>query len=291
MNGPGKSDRSTVPEKPSNKGHAAARPAERVEGKDLAKGNSGQQTRSRTQSRARLQQALDRVRQAARKDRGLRLNALWHHVYDVERLREAYFSLKRTAAPGMDGQTWQHYGQALEENLADLSARLQRGAYRAKPVRRVWIPKADGRERPIGVPTLEDKIVQRAAAEVIGAVFDADFKGFSYGFRPARSAHNALDAVVVGLKRKKIGWILDADIRGFFDTIDHGWLMKFVEHRIADQRVHRHVKKWLKAGVLEDGQRTVMEEGTPQGGSISPRLANIYLHYVLDAWADSWRRK
>jgi len=291
MNGPGKSDRSTVPEKPSNKGHAAARPAERVEGKDLAKGNSGQQTRSRTQSRARLQQALDRVRQAARKDRGLRLNALWHHVYDVERLREAYFSLKRTAAPGMDGQTWQHYGQALEENLADLSARLQRGAYRAKPVRRVWIPKADGRERPIGVPTLEDKIVQRAAAEVIGAVFDADFKGFSYGFRPARSAHNALDAVVVGLKRKKIGWILDADIRGFFDTIDHGWLMKFVEHRIADQRVHRHVKKWLKAGVLEDGQRTVMEEGTPQGGSISPLLANIYLHYVLDAWADSWRRK
>jgi group II intron reverse transcriptase/maturase len=191
----------------------------------------------------------------------------------------------------VDGQTWRRYGERLEEHLQDLSARLKRGAYRAKPVRRVWIPKADGRERPIGVPTLEDKIVQRAAAEVIGAVYEADFKGFSYGFRPGRSAHNALNAVVVGIKRKKIGWILDADIRGFFDCLDHGRLLKLIEDRIADRRVHRHIVKWLKAGELEDGKRTVAEVGTPQGGSISPLLANIYLHHALDVWADTWRRQ
>jgi group II intron reverse transcriptase/maturase len=199
--------------------------------------------------------------------------------------------LKRNAAPGVDGQTWQEYGEDLEGNLKDLSTRLQRGAYRAKAVRRVYIPKPDGRQRPIGVTTLEDKIVQRATVEVLNAVYEADFKGFSYGFRPKRGAHNALDALTVGIERRKVNWVLDADIRGFFDTIGHEWLVKFVEHRIADRRVVRHIKKWLKAGVLEDGTWREADEGTPQGGSISPLLANIYLHYVFDLWADRWRRK
>jgi group II intron reverse transcriptase/maturase len=233
---------------------------------------------------------MDRVRQAIAKDRKQQLTTLWHHVYDIRRLNEAYFDLERNSAAGVDGETWHDYGQALEGNLQDLSARLQRNAYHAKPVRRVYIPKADGRERPIGVPTLEDKIVQRSAAEVIGTVYEQEFLGFSYGFRPGRSQHDALDALTVGIKRKKVNWILDADIRGFFDTIDHGWLVKFVEHRIADQRVIRHVKKWLNAGVLEDGKRTWSEVGTPQGGSISPLLANIYLHYALDLWVEAWRR-
>lgn len=291
MNERGKSDRSVVPEKPSNEARAAARAEEEVEGRDLAEGNSPHGHRHRTQSRTELGQALERVRQAAKKDRELRLTALWHHVYDINRLRAVYFALKKDAAAGVDGVTWKEYGERLETNLEELAARLQRGAYRPKPVRRVFIPKADGRERPIGVPTLEDKLVQRAAAEVMGAVFEADFKGFSYGFRPGRSPHNALDALVVGIKRKKIGWVLDADIRGFFDTIDHGCLLQFVERRIADARVQSHVEKWLKAGVLEEGERTVMREGTPQGGSISPLLANIYLHYVFDEWTDEWRKK
>lgn len=235
--------------------------------------------------------ALERIRKAVGRDKQMRLTALWHHVYDVARLREAYFGLEPKAAPGVDGQTWQEYGQDLERNLQDLSCRLKRGAYRAQPVRRVWIPKADGRQRPIGVPTLEDKVVQRSAAEVIGAVYEADFLGFSYGFRPGRSPHNALDALSVGLTQRKINWVLDADIRGFFDTIDHGWLVKFIEHRIADRRVVRHVKKWLRAGVLEDGRRIDSEMGTPQGGSISPLLANVYLHYVFDLWAHQWRRR
>ena len=291
MNGRGESDGFVVPGKSPNKGRGAPRPAEGMEERGPTEGNSRQQTRHRTQCRQGLQHALERVRQAALKDRELKLNALWHHVYDIDRLRETYFSLKRTSAPGEDGETWQHYGEHLEANLRDLSGRLKRGAYRAKPVTRVWIPKPDGRKRPIGIPTLEDKLVQRAAAEVIGAIYEADFKGFSYGFRPGRGQHQALDAVTVGIKQKKINWILDADIRGFFDAIDHGWLMKFIEHRIADRRVHRHVRKWLKAGVLEDGKKTVAEEGTPQGGSISPLLANIYLHYALDDWADRWRSR
>jgi len=291
MDGGGKSDRPIVPGKPSNKGRGAPRPAERVEGRGRAKGNPSQQTKSRTQSRNDLQQKLERVRQAARRDKGLRFTTLWHHVYDVERLREAYFSLKRKAAPGVDGRTWRQYGEELESNLQDLSCRLQRGAYRAKPVRRVYIPKADGRQRPLGVPVLEDKIVQRATVEVLNAVYETDFLGFSYGSRPRRSQHQALDALAVGLHTKKVNWVLDADIRGFFYTIDHGWLVKFIEHRIADQRVVRHVKKWLNAGVLEDGKRIRKEEGTPQGGSVSPLLANIYLHYVFDLWIQRWRRK
>ena len=290
-NGGGKSDRPVVPRKPSNKGRGAPRPAERVEGRGRAKGNPSQPTKSRAQHRSDLPRALDRVRQAARRDKGLRFTTLWHHVYDVGRLREAYFGLNRKAAPGVDGRTWRQYGEDLEANLRDLSDRLQRGAYRAKPVVRAYIAKTDGRQRPLGVPVLEDKIVQRATVEVLNAVYETDFLGFSYGFRPRCSQHQALDALAVGLRSKKVNWVLDADIRGFFDTIDHGWLVKFIEHRIADQRVVRHVKKWLNAGVLEDGKRIRKEEGTPQGGSVSPLLANVYLHYVFDLWIQRWRQK
>jgi group II intron reverse transcriptase/maturase len=206
-------------------------------------------------------------------------------------LRTAYFALKREAAPGVDGETWRHYGQVLETNLQDLSARLKRGAYRAKPVRRVYIPKADGRQRPLGVTALEDKIVQRATVEVLNAIYETDFLKFSYGFRPGRHQHQALDALYAGLLTRKVNWVLDLDIRGFFDAIDHGWLVKFVEHRIADRRVVRLIQKWLNAGVLEDGKRTLVQEGTPQGGSASPLLANLYLHYVFDLWFQAWRKK
>jgi len=238
-----------------------------------------------------LQNARERIRQAASRDKGLQLTSLWHHVYAVENLHEAYFGLRRDAAPGMDGETWWHYGEDLEANLQDLSDRLARGAYRAKPVLRVHIPKGDGGQRPIGIPVLEDKIVQRAAVDVLNCIYETDFVGFSYGFRPGRGAHDALDALTVGIKTRNVSWVLDADICGFFDAIDHGYLIKFIEHRIADKRVVRHIKKWLNAGVLEDGNRVYMEEGTPQGGSISPLLANVYLHYVFDLWADQWRRK
>jgi group II intron reverse transcriptase/maturase len=221
----------------------------------------------------------------------MRFTALLHHIYGLETLRSAYLSLKRDAAPGVDGETWRHYGEALEENLQDLSERLKRGAYRAKPVRRVFIPKIDGRQRPLGVTSLEDKIVQRATVEVLNAIYETDFLGFSYGFRPGRSQHNALDALYTALLTRKVNWVLEVDIRGFFDAIDHGWLVKFLEHRIADQRVVRLIQKWLNAGVLEEGKRVRVEEGTPQGGSISPLLANIYLHYVFDLWVQAWRRK
>jgi RNA-directed DNA polymerase len=253
MNGRGKSDRPIVPEKPLNNGGGAPSSAEGVEGRGVAKGNLSQQPRDRTQSRGFLQNALERVRQAAGRDRRLRFTALWHHVYDVGRLRKAYYALKREAAPGVDGETWRHYGEGLEENLQDLSRRLKRGAYRAKPVRRAYIPKTDGRHRPLGVPVLEDKIVQRATVEVLNAIYETDFVGFSYGYRPGRSPHDALDALSVGIMRRKVSWVLDVDIRGFFDAIDHGWLTKFVEHRIADRRVVRHIKKWLNAGVLASG--------------------------------------
>jgi group II intron reverse transcriptase/maturase len=262
-----------------------------MEGRGLTKGNLLQQNASRTPSREDAPSALERVRQAASQDKEMRFTALLHHIYNPETLRTAYFSLKKEAAPGVDGQTWRHYGETLEENLQDLSHRLKRGAYRAKPVRRVFIPKTDGRQRPLGVPVLEDKIVQRATVEVLNAIYETDFLGFSYGFRPGRSQHNALDALYTGLLTKKVNWVLDVDIRGFFDAISHEWLVKFVEHRIADQRVVRLIQKWLNAGVLEDGKRTRTEEGTPQGGSASPLLANVYLHYVFDRWAQAWRRR
>ena len=289
MNGPGQSDRPVVPTKSPNKAGGSA--AEGMEGRGLAKGNPRQQNAPRTLSRDGARSALGRVREAAERDRKGRFTALLHHIYNVDQLRTAYYGLKRDAVPGIDGETWEHYGQALEENLADLSGRLKRRAYRAKPVKRTYIPKADGRQRPLGIPTLEDKIVQRTTVEVLNAIYEADFLGFSYGFRPKRSPHHALDALYAGLLTRKVNWVLDADIRGFFDAIDHGWLGQFIEHRIADQRVVRLIQKWLNAGVLEDGTRTWREEGTPQGGSISPLLANVYLHYVFDLWAQRWRRK
>lgn len=289
MNGQGQSDRPIVPTKSPNNAERSV--AEGMEGRGLAKGNPRQQNAPRTLGRDGALSALERVREAAERDKQVRFTALLHHIYNVEHLRAAYYALKRDAAPGIDGETWEHYGEALEANLADLSGRLKRGAYRAKPVKRAYIPKADGRQRPLGIPTLEDKIVQRTAVEVLNAIYETDFLGFSYGFRPKRSPHQALDALYAGLLTEKVNWVLDADIRGFFEAINHEWLVKFIEHRIADQRVVRLIQKWLNAGVLEDGTRTWQDEGTPQGGSISPLLANVYLHYVFDLWAQRWRRK
>jgi group II intron reverse transcriptase/maturase len=234
---------------------------------------------------------MERIRQAACRDKKLRFTTLWHHVYAIERLHGAYKSLKRDAAPGVDGQTWQQYGENLEENLQELSGRLKRGAYRAKPVKRAYIPKPDGRQRPLGVTVLEDKIVQKATVEVLNAIYETDFLGFSYGFRPGRSPHDALNALYAGIMTRKVSWVLDADIRGYFDAISHEWLVKFIEHRIADRRVLRHIKKWLNAGVLEGGGITHNEEGVPQGGSVSPVLANVYLHYVFDLWVEQWRHR
>jgi RNA-directed DNA polymerase len=268
--------------------HAAT--AEVVEGRELAKGTSGQQNRVRTQGRAALSRALDRVRQAA-KDRGKRVTALWHQVYSIDRLREAYYSLNHEAAPGVDGQTWAAYGAQLAANVRDLSDRLKRGAYQAPPGARVYSPKADGRQRPIGKPTLEDKIVQRATVEVRNASYEQEFLGCSYGARPGRSPHHAWDAGTVGLEKRNINWVRDADIRGLYDAIDHEWLGKFSEHRIGDQRVVRHIRKWLKAGGLEDGHWRPQEEGTPPGGSASPLLATLSLHDVFDLWAAQWRRR
>src|SRR5258707_4321510 len=262
-----------------------------MEGRGLAKGNLPQQNASRTPSRNDAPSALERVRQAAGKDKKLRFTALLHHIYNLETLRMAYFSLKKEAAPGVDGETWRHYGGELERNLQDLSERLKRGAYRAKPVRRVYIAKTDGRQRPLGVPVLEDKIVQRAAVEVLNAIYEEDFLGFSYGYRPRRSQHQALDALTVALTQKKVNYVLDADIRGFFDNLDHEWMMKFVQHRVADPRILRLIQKWLKAGVMEEEQWSETEVGTPQGSGISPLLANIYLHYVFDLWVEVWRKK
>jgi RNA-directed DNA polymerase len=299
MNERGKSDGPVVPAKPPNNGggdrldpgRPRPSPAEEAEGRGPVKGNPQGHNTLRAQDRTSVQQALARVRQAARKDKKLRFTTLLHHIYNPAMLREAYFGLKRDAAPGVDGQTWRQYGQELEANLQDLSARLKRGAYRAKPARRAYIPKPDGRQRPLGVTALEDKIVQRATTEVLNAIYETDFLGFSYGFRPGRSQHKALDALYTGLLTRKVGWVLDADIRGFFDAIDREWLMKFVEHRVADRRVGRLLRKWLNAGVLEDGVRTHRATGTVQGGSISPLLANIYLHYAFDLWVQQWRTK
>ncbi len=290
MNDSGKSDKPIVPKNGANKERGRPCSAERPEGRGLAKGNSGEQTRFWTQGQFDLHHALDRIRNAARKDKGQRFTALWHHVYNVNRLRTAYFALKRGAAPGVDGQTWAGYGQDLEVNLKDLSERLKQGSYRASPVKRVYIPKTNGKVRPIGITVLEDKIVQRAAVEVLGAIYEEDFLGISYGFRPNRRQHDALDAVTVAIESQKVNWVLDADIRGFFDEMDHDWVMRFTEHRIADRRVHRHIKKWLNAGVLEDEEWRHVDEGVPQGGNISPLLANLYLHHVLDLWATLWRR-
>jgi group II intron reverse transcriptase/maturase len=283
-----KSDRLVVPRKPPNN---AAEPAAEVgEGSERTKGNSPDGHDDRTQCRMQSSDGIERVRQVAKRDRKQRFTALLHHVYDIDRLRAAYFALKRDAAAGVDGETWRHYGEALAGHLQDLAARVKRGAVRANPVRRAYIPKADGRQRPLGVPTREDKIVQRAVVEVLNAIYEQDFLGFSYGFRPKRSPPHALDALTVGIETRRVNWVLEADIRGFFDTLTHDWLIRFVEHRVADQRVVRLIQQWLRAGVLEDGQRSRREVGTVQGGSISPRLANIYRHYVFDRWVQRWRQ-
>ena len=289
----GKSDRGVVPKKLPNKatGEVPAA-AEAVEGRLRAKGNGPKVHMSRRSRRSYdMGTALQGIRRTAAGRPGARFDTLMHHIYQVERLEAAYMACKRDAAAGVDGQTWAGYGQDLEGNLVDLSDRLARGGYRPQPVKRAYIDKADGSKRPLGVPALEDKIVQRAMVEVLNAIYERDFLGMSYGFRPGKSAHNALDAVVMGVEVTRVNWILDADIAKFFDTIEHDWLIKFVEHRVADARVVRLIKKWLHAGVLEEGQVRHSELGTVQGGGISPLLANLYLHYVLDLWARKWRRQ
>lgn len=290
MNDHEKSDECVVPRKHPNRECARAYSAEDVEGRRSTKGNSMEGNRSRTQSREILQNSLHRVREAAGRNKDQQLTSLWHHCYDVDHLRAIFLDLREDAAAGVDGATWTSYAESLEDNLRDLGARLARGAYQAMPVRRVYIPKPDGRERPLGIPTLEDKLVQGITRRVLDQIYEQEFLGFSYGFRPRRGAHQALDALAVALQRKKVNWVLDADIRGFFDAIDHECLITMIEHRVGDPRVLHHIKKWLNAGVLEDGTKTQAEYGTPQGGSISPLLANIYLHYAFDLWVKEWRR-
>jgi RNA-directed DNA polymerase len=286
MHEDGKSYSPVVPAKPSNNAVAA----EAVEGRGLAKGNTDGKPRSGLRAGMRVPHALDRVRQVAELDKEVKFTALLHHV-TVESLEEAFWGIRPKAAPGVDGTTWEAYGQNLEVNLQDLNQRLHSGAYRAKPTRRVYIPKADGRQRPLGIAGLEDKILQRAVVQVLNAIYEADFLGFSYGFRPGRGPHDALDALTVGIKRKNVNWVLDSDVADFFTRLDHSWLGRFLEHRIADKRVLRLIQKWLKAGVIEDGTWAACDEGTPQGAAASPLLANVYLHYVLDQWADWWRRR
>jgi len=287
MHDHGKSDGLVVPAKPPNK---TGRPvAEAVEGRRPAEGNAASKTRPGHRAGSGAPSALDRVRQRAQLDKEARFTALLHHV-TIDRLRAAYAALNPRAATGVDGVTWQSYGHDLEANLRVLHARVHRGSYRARPTRRAYIPKADGRLRPLGIAALEDKILQRAVVEVLNGIYETDFLGFSYGFRPGRSAHDALDALAAGVYRK-VGWVLDADIRDFFTSVDHDWLKRFLEHRIADQRVLRLIQKWLAAGVIEDGKRSSSERGTAQGASASPLLANVYLHYVFDLWAHQWRRR
>jgi RNA-directed DNA polymerase len=287
MNDPEKSDVPVVATKPANASGVAV--AEWVERRGAAEGNTIQSSTRRAQERASVSQGLERVRQAARNRKEEKFTTLLHHI-DVAALRTAYHGLRRDAAVGVDGMTWQEYGEGLDARLADLHDRVHRGSYRAQPSRRTYIAKADGRQRPLGIAALEDKVVQRAVVTVLNAIYEEDFLGFSYGFRPGRSQHDALDALAVGITRRRVNWILDADIRSFFDTVSHDWLMAFIERRVGDPRIHRLIRKWLKVGVLEDGVWKESPEGTPQGAVISPLLANIYLHYVLDTWAQDWRQ-
>jgi RNA-directed DNA polymerase len=287
MHDSGESYGGVLPTKQPNK--RGRPPEEAVEGRPPTKENAGQPNPYWTPSQGSGPSGLDRVREAARQDGKTRFTAMLHHV-TVDLLRESYHSLKKKAAPGVDGVTWEDYGSNLEANIIDLQGRIHRGAYRARPSRRVWIPKGDGRQRPLGIAALEDKVVQHAVGTVLNRVWEEDFLGFSYGFRPGRGQHDALDALYVGITRKKVNWVLDLDVRSFFDKVDHDWMKRFVEHRIGDRRVVRLIQKWLKAGVMEQGRWFETEEGTPQGAVISPTLANLYLHYVLDLWVDQWRR-
>ncbi len=288
MNGPEKSDSAIVAKKPANK--AGAPVAERVERRAGTKGNAGQPRTHRTLRRGCVSPGLDRVRNAARQRKKEKFTALLHHL-TVDLLRNAFLGLKRRAVPGVDGVTWRTYEAGLEGNLQDLHARVHRGSYRALPVRRRFIPKPDGQQRPLGIAALEDKIVQRAVVTVLNAIYEEDFLGFSYGFRPGRRPHDALDALSVAISNTPVNWVLDADIRGFFDSLSQEWLIRFLEHRIGDERIIRLVRKWLKAGVLEEGVWSVSEMGTPQGAVASPLFANVYLHYVFDLWAQQWRRR
>lgn len=307
MHGGGESDDRVVPEQPAKEGEqqsywslyervsAAMVRRDREDesssdgGRRSTEENTGKPAACRTQGREqRASSGLARVREAARRDKRAKFTALLHHV-TVDLLRDSFYALKRNAAPGIDGVTWQQYEVGLEDRLVDLHERVHSGAYRAQPSKRAYIPKPDGRLRPLGIAALEDKVVQHAVAQVLGAIYETDFVGFSYGFRPGRSQHDALDALWVGIAGKRVNWVLDVDIRSFFDRLDHGWMMKFVEHRIGDPRMLRLIRKWLRAGVSEDGQWSGTKAGTPQGSVISPMLANVYLHYVLDLWAKQWR--
>jgi group II intron reverse transcriptase/maturase len=298
MHGHEKSDSVIVAVKPANKAeHSAAEQstaelfaAEPVEPRAETKRNAGQQSTCGTQGQISVSQALERIRRVAKERKKEKFTSLLHHV-STDLLGGAFFQLKEDAAPGIDGLTWTEYEQNLERNLEDLHARVHRGAYRALPSRRTYIPKPDGRQRPLAIAALEDKIVQRAVAAVLNAIYEADFLGFSYGFRPGRSTHDALNALCVGIERKKVNWILDADIRSFFDEISQEWLIRFLEHRVGDRRIVHLIRKWLKAGILEDGIVSVSDRGTGQGSVISPFLANVYLHYVLDLWSERWRRR
>ena len=288
MNDREKSHSAIVAAKPANKAGATA--AELVEPRAGTKRNASQQSTPRTQGRAGVSQALDRVRQAARQRKKEKFTALFHHL-SVDLFRDAFLALKRDAAPGVDGLTWQDYAADLDRNLTDLHARVHRGAYRALPSRRTYIPKADGTQRPLAIAALEDKIVQRATVAVLNAIYEENFLGFSYGFRPKRGQHDALDALAVGIAGRRVNFILDADIRSFFDEVSQSWLTRFLEHRIGDKRILRLIQKWLKAGVLEEGVVTTSDTGTGQGSVASPLLANVYLHYVFDLWAERWRQQ
>src|ERR1700678_3735365 len=288
MNGQEKSDPAIVAVKPAN---GAGKPAEeRVERRAGTEGNEVQHDTHRAQIRARVTQALDRIREAARARKQERFTALLHHI-SVDTLWLAFYALERKAAPGVDGVTWRDYEADLGARLQDLHGRVHRGAYRPQPSRRVYIPKADGKQRPLAIAALEDKIVQGATVMVLNAIYEEDFLGFSYGFRPGRGPHDALDALVVGIDRREVNYILDADIRDFFGSVSQEWLIRFLEHRVGDKRIIRLVQKWLRAGILEDGAVTISDRGTGQGSVASPLLANIYLHYVLDLWAERWRRR
>jgi RNA-directed DNA polymerase len=288
MNGREKSHPAVVAMNPANKAEkSAAEPAEPRAG---TKGNVDQQSTLRTQGRVRVTQALDRIRQVAKQRKKEKFTALLHHI-NVDTLRVAFYALRRKAASGVDGVTWQDYEADLEPRLEDLYRRVHRGAYRPQPSRRTYIPKADGKLRPLAVTALEDKILQGAMVLVLNAIYEADFLGFSYGFRPGRGPHDALDALAVGIGERKVNYILDADIRDFFGSVSQEWLIRFVEHRIGDKRIIRLIQKWLRAGILEDGVVTISEQGTGQGSVASPLLANIYLHYVFDLWANRWRQR